>query len=198
MIGARPRGTIAFADIETGHITRRISPGKGEIVSLAASPDGSKLYFATGGTIWSIASTGGEARRVRAGDRVVVDPPGRVLLVRAPEPTSMRLFRVPLDGGPETEVRVDPAYSFRYSHLSPGSWNADGRLLVSLHESWFSAPAVLDTRSGRVQPLPFDGNSDYDSMAWLPSGKFMALRTGMRSTLWRFAPSDGARLPTAN
>ena len=69
---------------------------------------------------------------------------------------------------------------------------------LSLHESWFSAPAVLDTRSGRVQPLPFDGNSDYNSMAWLPSGKFMALRTGMRSTLWRFAPSDGARLPTAN
>jgi hypothetical protein len=73
-------------------------------------------------------------------------------------------------------------------HLSPGSWNADGRLLVSIHESWFAAPAVLDTRNGRVQPLPFDKTSDYVSMAWLPNGRMIALRVGMRSTLWRFAP----------
>ena len=81
MIGPAPRGTIAFADVETGRITRRIAPGKGEIVSLAASPDGGTLYFAAGGSIWSIPSAGGQARKVRAGDRVVADPSGRALLV---------------------------------------------------------------------------------------------------------------------
>lgn len=188
LIGPVPRGTIAFADMETGRITRRIAPGKGEIVSLAASPDGRTLYFGTGGTIWSIPSAGGEARKIRAGDRVVADPSGRAVLISVLESSNMRLFRVPLDGSPETEVPADAAHAPRYSHLSPGSWNADGRLLTSLHESWFAAPAVLDTRNGRVQPLPADKNVDYVSMAWLPDGRMMALRVGNRSTLWRFAP----------
>lgn len=101
---------------------------------------------------------------------------------------NMRLFRVPLDGSPETEILADAAHQPRYSHLSPGSWNADGRLLISLHESWFAGPAMLDTRSGRVQPLPADPNLEYLSMAWLPDGRIMALRMGNRSTLSRFAP----------
>jgi hypothetical protein len=173
--------------METGLITRRIAPGKGEIVSLAASPDGRTLYFATGGTIWSIPAAGGDARKVRAGYRVVADPSGRAVFVSTLESPNMRLFRVPLDGGPETEVPADAAHAIRYSHLSPGSLNASGGMLVSLHDTWFAGPAVVDTRSGRVQPLPFDKLSDYVSMAWLPDGRMMALRIGMRSTLWRFA-----------
>jgi Tol biopolymer transport system component len=187
LIGRAPRGTIGLADIETGSITHRIAPGKGEIVSLAASPDGRTLYFASGGTIWSISSTGGEARKLRAGNRVVADPSGRALLISVLETSDMRLFRVPLDGSPETEITADAAHPPRYPHLSPGSWNADGRLLISL-EGWFAGPAILDTRSGRVQPLPADPNLEYLSMAWLPDGRMMALRIGNRSTLWRFAP----------
>ena len=188
-----PRATIAFADTETGRITRRIAPGKGEIVSLAASPDGATLYFASGGMIWSIPSTGGEARKIRPGNRVVVDPAGRALLVSLLESSNMRLFRVPLDGAPEMEVPVDPAQSLRYSDLSAGSWSADGHLLASLHEAWFGGPAVLDTRNGRVQPLPFDKASNYTSMAWLPEGRIIALRIAERSTLWRFAPEQEQR-----
>jgi len=193
LIGPVPRGTIALADTATGRITRRISPGKGEIVSLAASQDGGTLYFASGGMIWSIPSTGGEAHKIRAGNRVVVDPAGRALLVSLLESTNTRLFRVPLDGADETEVPVDGAHAMRFLHLSPGSWKADGRLLASLDESWFAAPAVLDTRNGRVQPLPTDKISDYASMAWLPDGRMIALRIRPRSTLWRFAPERGQR-----
>ena len=188
LIGAVPRATIAFADTDTGRITRRLSPGKGEIVSLAASPDGATLYFASGDMIWSIPSAGGEAKKIRPGNRVVADPSGRTLLVSLPESPNMRLFRVPLDGAPAAEVPVDATGVLRYLHLSAGSWNADGRLLASLHDSWFAAPAVLDTRSGRVQPLPYDKTSDYVSMVWLADGRMIALRVGNRSTLWRFAP----------
>ena len=187
LIGPEPRGTIALAEIETGGITRRIAPGKGEIVSLAASPDGRTLYFAAAGTIWSVPSAGGEARKVRAGNRVVADPSGRELLVGVFESPSMRLFRVPLDGKPETEVPTDPSHALRYSHLSPNSWNADGRLLVSITESWFGTPAILDTRNGRIQPIPSDDTSEYVSMGWLPGGRLAALRVGMRSELWRFS-----------
>jgi Tol biopolymer transport system component len=193
LIGPVPRATIAFADTETGRITRRIGPGKGEIVSLAASPDGSTLYFASGGMIWLIPSAGGEARKIRPGNRVVADRSDRALLVSLLESPNPRLFHVPLDGTPETEVPVDGAHALRYSHLSAGSWNADGRLLASLHESWFAAPAVLDTKNGRVQPLPTDKTSDYASMVWLPDGRMVALRIGNRSMLWRFVPEREQR-----
>ena len=189
MIGPRPRDTIALADIETGLITRRIAPGKGEILSLAASPDGGTLFFAAGGTVWSIASAGGEARKIRAGNRVVAAPSGRALLVSVLQNPDMRLFRVPLDGGPEVEIPADRSHSVEYSFLSSGAWNRDGRLLVSLQDSWFNEPAVLDTLTGRVQPLPFDNANSYLSMAWLPDGRMMALRLGTRSTLWRFQPA---------
>ena len=189
VIGPVPRETIAVADTETGRITRRISPRKGEIVSLAASPDGGTLYFATGNTIWSMPSTGDAVREIRSGNRVVADSSGRALLISIQESSRMRLFRVPLDGSPEAEIPADAAYGLRYSHLGPGSWNADGRLLVSLHETWFAAPAVLDTHTGRLHLLPSDKTSDYLSMAWLPDGRIMALRVGQRATLWRFAPT---------
>ena len=193
LIGPVPRGTIALADTATGRITRRISPGKGEIVSLAASPDGSTLYFASGGIIWSIPSTGGDAHKIRVGNRVIIDPAGRALLVSLLESPNPRLFRISLDGADETEVPVDRAHALRFLHLSPGSWNANGHLLTSLDESWFAAPAVLDTRNGRVQPLPTDKTSDYGSMVWLPDGRMIALRIRPRSTLWRFAPERGKR-----
>jgi len=189
LIGHDPRGVIAIADLETGRVTRRISPDKGEIHSLAASPDGRTLYFATVDTVWSVPSAGGEARKVRAGNRVVADSSGKALFISVLESTNVRLFRVALDGAPETEVQADAADAVRYSHVSAGSLSADGRLLISLHNGWFSAPGILDTHTGRVQPLPFDGASDYESMAWLPDGRMVALRHKENSTLWRFSPS---------
>jgi dipeptidyl aminopeptidase/acylaminoacyl peptidase len=107
LIGPKPRGTIAFADIETGRITRRIAPGRGEIVSLAASHDGATVYFAAGGAIWSIPSAGGEARKIRSGNRVVADRSGQALLISVFETPKMRLFRIPLNGAPESEIWRD-------------------------------------------------------------------------------------------
>jgi hypothetical protein len=167
-------------------MTRRIAPGKGEIVSLAASSDGATVYFAAGGTIWSIPSAGGDARKIRSGNRVVANRSGQALLVSVLESPKMRLFRVPLNGAPESEILADSSHSVAYQLLSPGSWNPDGRLLVSLHDSWFIGPAVLDTGTGHVEPLPFDNGSDYGSLGWLPDGRIMALRVSLHSTLWRF------------
>jgi eukaryotic-like serine/threonine-protein kinase len=186
LIGPEPRGTIGFADIETGRVTRRIDPGKGEIVALAASPDGATVYFAAGGTVWSMPSAGGNARKIRSGNQIVADRSGRALLISVLESPKMRLFRVPLDGTPESEILADASHSVQYQLLSPGSWNPDGRLLVSLHDSWFTGPAVMDTATGRIQPLPFDNQTDYHSLGWLPDGRIMALRLNVGSTLWRF------------
>lgn len=138
--------------------------------------------------MWSIPSAGGEARKIRAGNRVIAAPTGKELLVNVLDSPNMRLFRVPLDGGAESEVPVDPSHALADSSLAPGSWKADGRLLIGLHDSWFTGPALLDTATGRVQPLPFDGRTDYGAMSWTPDGRIMALRGSMRSPLWHFSP----------
>lgn len=74
VIGPAPHQTIAVTDTASGRITRRIPLKKGEIISLASSPDGKTSYGAADGTIWSVSSSGGEPRRIRAGDSVVADP----------------------------------------------------------------------------------------------------------------------------
>lgn len=59
---------------------------------------------------------------------------------------------------------------------------------LSPRDSWFNAPGLLDTATGRVTRIASDDVSDYHSMAWLPDGRILALRVGLRSTLWKFQP----------
>ena len=188
VIGPQPHETIAVADVATGRISRRISPGKGEIQSLASSPDGKTLYFAAAGAIWAVPSSGGDQRMIRAGDSVAADSSGRYLLISARESARWRLFRVPLDGGAEREVTLQGSDPVEDRPVETSALSADGRLLLPLwpRDSWFNAPGLLDTVTGRLTRLPSDEVSDYHSMAWLPDGQIMALHIGMRSTLWRF------------
>ena len=194
VIGSEPHATIAVADTTTGRITHRISPGKGEIQSLASSPDGKTLYFAAGGAIWTVPASGGEQRTIRAGDGVAADPSGRYLLVSATESAGFRLFRLPLDGGTEQEVTLHGADPVMGWPVETSALSTDGRLLLPLQprDSWFNAPGLLDTATGRLTRLPSDDVSDYQSMAWLPDGQIMALHIGVRSTLWRFQPAEQA------
>jgi eukaryotic-like serine/threonine-protein kinase len=69
-IGQFPHDTIAIAETSNGQMSGRISPGKGAITSLAATPDGVTIYFAAGGTIWSVPADGGAARKVASGEEV--------------------------------------------------------------------------------------------------------------------------------
>ncbi len=191
MTGAAPRQTIAIADTSNGRILDRISPGKGEILSLAASPDGATLYFAAGGSIWSIASTGGAVTRIGAGDGVAAHPDGTELVIVRHESSRTLLFRVPSRGGQERPIVLDKSAP-PFSYISPGAIRRDGRMLLSLNvpDSWFNPLAILDMSSGRITRLAGDRVSDLPSAAWLPNGSIAALRLGMASTIWRFHP-DG-------
>jgi len=186
MIGATPRHVIALVDTVTGRVTGRVSTDKGEVESLASSPDGRTLFFSAGGSVWSMPSAGGDTRLVRAGDDVVMDPSGRHLVIKLADSSKLRFFRVFLDGRPEQEITTDGSLPIMNYPPSPGALNADGRLLVPLTDAWFNHPATLDTLSGRITRLPSDEVSDYHSMAWLPDGRILALHVGLRSTLWRF------------
>ena len=54
-----------------------------------------------GGAIWSVASSGGEARKITAGESAIMEPSGTSLVVGRSEPARIRLFHVRLDGGPD-------------------------------------------------------------------------------------------------
>ncbi len=191
MIGPEPHETIAFAEPSTGRMVRTIAPGKGPVESLACSPDAKTFYFSARGVVWSIGPSGGEARKIRAGEGVVADPSGRRLIVQARESSQMHQFIVPMDGGPEREIPRDSSFPLSVVTMSPNALNADGRVLTSttLRDSWFNPPGLIDTATGRTRRIPSENLSDYQSVGWTPDGHVMAVKIGLRSTLWKFQPA---------
>lgn len=89
--GPAPHQAIAVADTASGRVVRRIPLNKGDILSLASSPDGKTLYAAAGGSIWAVSSSAGEPRMIRAGDSVTADPSGRQLVIAVNENSKFRL-----------------------------------------------------------------------------------------------------------
>jgi hypothetical protein len=188
VIGPEPRQTIGVADTGTGRITGRIAPGKGTIDSMTASPDGTTLYFTAGNFLWSIPSTGGQASRVGAGDSVVMDPSGHDLIVQTRESSRLRLFRLLQTGDRQQEITLDHSVPVLSPSLSPGALDKVGRLLVSLSpmDLWFSQPGIVDTTTGRITRVSSDDFSDYDYATWTADGHIMALRIGLRASIWKF------------
>jgi hypothetical protein len=195
MVGPEPRETIAFGEPASGRLVRRISPGKGVVDSMSCSPDGITVFFSARGVVWSVPAAGlaagAEPRRIRAGDSVVADPSGRRLIVQMQEGAKLHRFSVPLNGERETEIPADTSISLAPMQLSPNALRADGRLLTSLlpRDSWFNPPGIVETQGGRITRIPSDNLSDYQSVGWTPDGHVMALRIGVRATLWKFEPA---------
>jgi hypothetical protein len=195
IIGPAPHTTIAIADITTGRISRRIAPAKGDIVGLSASANGEMLYFCAGGSVWAVPSSGGEPRAVATGDYAVVDRSGDRLIVVRGASSHIRMFHVPIDGGPEREIPLDrsfPVYGAHAGTFSSESIDAKGRLLVSLSpfDSWFNALGILDTNAGRIVRVPIDILSDHQSGVWTPDGGVLFTEVSMRATIWKFLPAN--------
>ncbi len=192
MIGPAPNETIAFTEPATGRVVRKVAPGKGPVDSISCSPDGKTLYFSARGVTWSVPSSGGETRKVREGQGVVADPAGRRLVIKVMEGSQTRLFSVPLDGSPEREIPLDQSIRVANSQFSTSSLNADGRLLVPLapRDSWFNPAGIIDTATGRITRIPSDNQGDYRSLAWTRDGQVVALKNGLRATIWKFHPAS--------
>jgi len=196
MVGAEPRETIGFAEPSTGRLVRTVSPGKGPVDSISCSPDGATVYFAARGVVWSMpasrAPTDAEPQKVRPGDSVVADPSGRRLIVQVQDGPKLHRYSVPLDGAPESEIPTDTSIPSAPMQLSPNALRADGRLLTSLlpHDSWFNPPGIVDTRNGGLTRIAADNLSDYQSIGWSPNGDIVALKIGVRATIWKFQPES--------
>jgi hypothetical protein len=192
VIGPEPHETIAVADASNGRVSARISPGKGIIQSIAASPDGGTLYFTAAGSVWAIGSGGGEPRNICPGEWVVSNPGSGALIVGRSESSRINLFEVPVAGGRERAIPLDPASPLFGFFVSPGTIRGDGQMLVSLNvaDSWFNPLAQLDLKTGRITRLAGDGVSDLHSAAWTSDGGIVASRMGLVSAIWRFTPED--------
>jgi Tol biopolymer transport system component len=190
-IGPPPHTTIALAETDTGRITSRIDPGKGEIVALASSPDGKTLYFSAGGEIWSVPSAGGEPRPIRAGDSMAADPGGRSLVISTIESAKVRLFRVPLDGAKEREIVTDGSVPLSAATVNPGGLSADGRLLWPLApvDSWFTVPGIIDINTGRITRIRADPIRDASVVTWTADGRLVGIDRRPLSALWQFEPA---------
>ena len=158
-------------------------------MSLTSSPDGQMIYFGAGGAIWAVPSGGGQPKKVTTGDYALMEPSGLSLIVKRLEATRQPLFRVPLGGGPEREMPIDEGSAFTAGALTSGAMNAKGQLL-----GWLDMPdsynqlAVLNTAAGRVTRLAVDQDNSYNSASWTADGHIVALRFGLRATLWKFTP----------
>lgn len=183
-VGPEPRETIAVADTATGRVSGRISPGNGVIQTLAASADGETLYFTASGSVWSVATAGGEPRRIGPGEWVIVHPSGSLIVARN-DGTQVRLFEVSAANATERAIgAVDADARF----FSMGGVRADGLVAASLNkvDSWWLQLGLVDLTSGRTTQLPGDGVSEVVWATWTPDGQILALKQGMNATIWTF------------
>jgi hypothetical protein len=96
---------------------------------------------------------------LRAGNAVAVFPAGENLYVQVIESPKTRLLRLPLHGGEEREVPVDPAFRLSTNLIGPNAVGKDGRMLAPMAspDSWSSPPCLIDLATGRVQRIPVEG-----------------------------------------
>jgi hypothetical protein len=182
-VGPEPRETIAVADTATGRVSGRIAPGKGVIQTLAASADGETLYFTASGAVWSVATAGGEPRRICPGQWVLVHPSGSLIVARN-DSTHVRLFEVSAENATERAIALDPGARF----FAMGGVRAGGLVAASLNQvdSWWLQLGIVDLTSGRTTQLPGDGVSEVVWATWTRDGQILALKQGMNATIWTF------------
>jgi len=186
LIGTRRHPTIGVAALSNGRIVSRLPFDKGRIEQMASSPDGKTLYCAAAGSIWAVTADG-EVRRQCAGNFVSVEPGGQRLLVEVRESPNTKLIRVPLQGGPEEEIRVPGPLTLGYVIDNEGV--RAGRLVApGSGPTWYWPPAIFDLATGKSTRIPLEYVSDFHHMSWTPDGKVIASALVWRSSLWKFTP----------
>ncbi len=194
LIGPAGGQQLALAAID-GRLQQRIPIREDAVVTgLAASPDGTSLYYAADGTVYRVPRTGGDSMQVNRGDAVAVDPSTEdlVILLRG---SVTQLVRVPAAGGSETSIPLAGEWQVAgvsMKNLMGHSTAPDGRLVIRTQapESWFWPVGILDARSGgQITPFLDPPDTDKWSAGWDRAGRVVAAAGSFRSELWRFRPA---------
>jgi hypothetical protein len=170
-------------------------PGDG-VETLAASFDGSKLYFVRKGEVSRIDLPDNPTEETRPpqlvafGSGVAVYPESGDLLVQRFEKGGVRLFRVPANGEEHVEVPVkEGRLRLAPYPLGARAIHADGRVLVPVTsmESWFWRVAILE-KDGTLTPIPVTYDGEIYPAVWGEGDKALGMGFPFRCELWRLAP----------
>jgi len=189
VIGEGGNRTIGIASISNGRVVRRLNGPRGaNINSIAVSADNETIYYAVSGSVWSVPVNDGTPQFFHTGDSITIDPYKNDLIVKLHEPEAVRLLRVPLDGGPEQSIPIEPGFGFAVWNLHPNAVGPNGKIVlaVTLPSSFFWPAALLDPETGRVEILDVGYGADMPSPGWTPEGDLIVTAFPMRSNLWRF------------
>ena len=110
-------------------------------------------------------------------------------MIASIEHPRIRLFRVPLHGGQETEITLTGPYRLGFgAGTTPGAVR-NGLLVGSLASPlWYNPPSIFDLATGNSQRIPLDYTGDFWRMSWTSDGKIIGEAMGWNSTLWKFTP----------
>jgi hypothetical protein len=160
-------------------------------LELAGSPDGRTIYFALEGAVFSLPAEGGKPRKLCEGNSVAVDPHGEYLVVKVDSQAGSHLIRYGLSDGQAQHMPLSGRYPLASDGLGPDAIHADGRIAVRVAplDSWFWSAAILDPRSGEMEPA-FNVEADTEAPGWDDQGRLVTSALFFRSSLWRFRSSQ--------
>lgn len=192
LLGPPGNAVVALASASDGRILARVTGLPTDITDLAASPDGTTLYYVASGTVSAVSVSGGPPRRIVTGDGVAAEPDGEHLIVQLIGQEGVRLVRVPTSGGDEQPIPVKADLMLAPVVLSPNAIGKDGRLVLSVTapDSWFYGMGVLDPRSGKLERIPLIFSGDTLGPGWLDDGRVFVSGWPLKSALWRFSPAS--------
>lgn len=196
LLGPTDESRIAIATIREGRIVKRFAFDASSVRSIAATPDGDKLYFCDRGQVWSVdakADEGAKPVLVTAGDSVAIDSAGKYLFIERPEKQGRELVRIPLSGGQAEVIAIPPEYTISDDPLSPSAVDAAGRILfeVDSADSWYERVAMVDTSRKTFTLIPTRFSGDVWMPGWENDGRIAAIGARLSSTLWRYRPARG-------
>ncbi len=198
VLGSESARNIAIATLRDGRIIKRFRFDASSVRSIAATPDGSRLYFCDGSQVWSIGANEDEGAKpipVTAGASAAVDPSGKYLYVVRTRTSPRPLVRMPLAGGPVETLVVPSKYTISDSPLSSKAVDASGRVVfeVDSPDSWFEQIAMIDPAHKTFVVIKTGFSGDMWHPAWEEDGRIAAVGDGLESTLWRYRPQKNGR-----
>jgi hypothetical protein len=196
MLGPQEAPHIAIATLREGRIVKRFSFNAAAVTSIAATPDGDKLYYCDHGKVWWISAKdeNGKPVLVTEGDSIAIDAASKYLYIKRMQKGQRELVRMPLAGGQVEALAIPPEYTISDDELSPAAADASGRILfeVDSADSWYERIAIIDPSRKTFAVIPTAFSGDVWMPGWLSDGRIAAIGARLDCAMWRYKPSSAS------